>query len=192
MSPDSSRFFRARILVVDDAQLQVQIVAKILAKAGFLDVETASDGLDALTKTRCLEPALVILDLKMPNLDGFGYCELIRGDPSLPRMPILVQTASEERETMLRALSCGADDFLQKPLDAAELVLRVKIHLGRYFMLQDMGEMCLYLKMELEQTRHLLQTLEQSSAISPATLNRLNRHHEVLQAMTVMPSFATG
>lgn len=189
MSPASSRFSRARILIIDDSPLQVRLVSMALAKVGFLSIETAADGEEGLEKTRRFEPDMVILDLSMPKLDGYGYCEQVRSDPKIARMPILVQTAMEEREAKLRALSCGADDFLHKPLDADELALRVHIHLERYFMLQDTNEMCLYLKMELEQAHTMLWTLQESSA-PPAAMKMLNRHYDVLREMTVIPLFA--
>ena len=140
-----SRLSQASILVVDDSQFSTRLITTALAKAGFNAIETAKDGMEAMEKTRHLKPELVILDIVMPKLDGFGYCEQVRKDLDLPRMPIIVQTMLEDRETKLRALSCGADDFLHKPLDADELVLRTRVHLERYFMLQDLNEMCLYL-----------------------------------------------
>jgi DNA-binding response OmpR family regulator len=129
----------------------------------------------------------VILDLQMPNLDGFDYCERVRADVELPRMPIIVETVNDQREAKLRALSCGADDFLLKPLDMEELGLRVSIHLDRYFMMQDIQNMCLYLKMEFGEMQRVIQRVEQTNA-APHILDALQHHCEVLETMTALPA----
>ncbi len=131
------RFANARILVVDDLALNVKLISVALQAAGYSHIGSASNGLEALKETYHFQPDLVLLDLMMPVLDGFGYCEKIRSDPGARRMPIIVQTALGEREDKLRALSCGADDFINKPIDREELILRVHVHLERYFMFQD-------------------------------------------------------
>lgn len=184
--PDLSfRFAQATILVVDDAALSLRLITSALAKKGFNKLITANDGLEALEKTYALQPDLVLLDLHMPKLDGFGYCEKVRNDPTLSRMPIIVQTALEDRETKLRSLSdAGADDFLNKPLDVDELYLRVRLHLERSFMLQDVTQMCQYLSMELEETRGLVGQLAEPAP----TLHKWQRHCEVLAEIAVFPS----
>jgi DNA-binding response OmpR family regulator len=131
-----------------------------------------------------------MLDLKMPNLDGFGYCELVRKDHTLSRMPIIVQTSADDRETKIRALSCGVDDFLNKPFDPVELGLRARIHLSRYFMLQDANEMCIYLKWELEEAKSVMQRVQESN-LSNVTQYRLHRHYEALEAMSLISIVAT-
>jgi DNA-binding response OmpR family regulator len=137
----ASRFANARILIIDDAPYNVKLIASRLEAAGYKNIETAQDGLDGLEKTAIFRPELVLLDIMMPNLDGFGYCERIRADKTADPIPIIVQTALGDRESMLRALTCGADDFLKKPLDMEEINLRVYVHLKRYFMLQDLEKL---------------------------------------------------
>jgi len=181
------RLAHARILIVDDSRVSLTIITEALSKAGFQTIEKASDGLEAVEKTRIFKPDLVILDIRMPKLDGFGYCEQARKDSDIPHMPIIVQTALEDRETKLRALSSGADDFLNKPADPIELSLRARVHLERYFMLEDMRNMCDYLKMELDQAQSVMRQMSDAS-VSNKTMHMLNRHYEVLEAMTVLPS----
>lgn len=188
MRPLNYRLSQARVLIVDDIAFNLQLINAALAKAGFQKMDTARDGVEALEKTLSLKPDIVLLDLNMPNLDGFGYCERVRNHPEAPRMPIIVQTIIEEREAKLRALSSGADDFLNKPLDQEELVLRVCMHLERYFMLQDTSDMCRYLKMEVEQAQIILQRLEKSGVL-PSMLHAMDKHYEALKEMAVLPSF---
>ncbi|MDR3425047.1 MAG: response regulator [Alphaproteobacteria bacterium] len=178
----SLRCANARILIVDDAEFTRRLTSAALAKAGFRRIEFAKDGVEALQKTAELHPDLVILDLSMPRLDGFGYCERVRGDTSLPRMPIIVQTALEDRQSRLRALSCGADDFLTKPLDMDELCLRICVHVERYFMLCDANDMCGYLKMEIEQMQRLRAYMEQGHPASSGT-DLLDNHLDVMKVL---------
>lgn len=178
----NQRFANARILVVDDVDFTRRLISSALVKSGFSCIETAENGAEALQKTYDVCPDLVILDLNMPKLDGFGYCELVRGDKNLPRMPIVVQTGFDERKARLRALSCGADDFLTKPLDMDELSLRICVHVDRYFMLRDMSNMCDYLEMEVEKTQELRRYIEQSSEPQSGH-DLLDKHLDVMKEL---------
>jgi DNA-binding response OmpR family regulator len=177
-----TRFSCARILIVDDSVFERRLISIALERAGFTRMMTADDGADAVQKTYEFIPDLVLLDLKMPNLDGFGYCEMVRKDPALPKMPVIVQTASEDRQSRLHALSCGADDFLTKPLDITELTLRICAHIERYFMLRDMEDMCGYLKMELDMVQGLRSDIEKSD-FSASSKDNLDNHFEVLKQL---------
>ncbi|MFA5040125.1 MAG: response regulator [Bdellovibrionales bacterium] len=180
-----TRFSCARILVVDDSVFDRRLISMALKKAGFTRMMTADDGADAVQKTYDFHPDLVLLDLNMPNLDGFGYCEMIRKDNSLPRMPIVVQTALEDRQSRLHALSCGADDFLTKPLDMAELTLRICVHVERYFMFRDMEDMCGYLKMEMDMVAGLRGDIEKAK-VSDSNKTHLDNHFEVLEELACL------
>jgi DNA-binding response OmpR family regulator len=135
------RFANARILVVDDLSLNVKLIHVALEAAGYSHIASAYNGMEALEKTHHFQPDLVLLDIMMPVLNGYEYCKKIRSDPAARRMPIIVQTALGEREDKLHALSCGADDFINKPIDREELILRVHVHLERYFMFKDTDDM---------------------------------------------------
>jgi DNA-binding response OmpR family regulator len=179
MSNSTTRFPYARILVVDDSVFERMLITTALKKAGFSQIVTADDGSDALQKTYDYQPDIVLLDLNMPNLDGFGYCEKVRADARLPRMPIIVQTALEDRESRLQALASGCDDFLIKPLDMAELSLRICVHVERYFMLRDTQNMCTYLQMELETVKNLRESFVQPGS----NVVHLENHLEVLEQL---------
>lgn len=117
-----------RILVVDDQPANVALLEKILAAAGFSHVESTTDSLEVEERMRRNLPDLILLDLRMPNLDGFGVMErvtpLIRDAGTY--LPILVLTADVSPETKRRALSAGANDFLTKPFDPSEVELRLR------------------------------------------------------------------
>lgn len=184
-----SRFSYARLLVVDDSVFDRRLITLALKKVGFDKILTADDGADAVQKTYDFRPDLVLLDLNMPHLDGFGYCEMVRSDKSLPRMPIIVQTAMKNRQSWLHALSCGADDFLTKPLDMAELALRICVHVEHYFMLRDLTELCDYMKMEIETSHALLKNIDKSE-LPQSKRNILDRHYEVLEQIVCCSSYS--
>ncbi len=187
--PDSvTKYSHARILVVDDSVFDRRLISIALKKAGFNTIIAADDGAEAIQKTYDLLPDIVLLDLSMPNLDGFGYCEMVRNDDTLPHMPIIVQTSMKNRQSWLHALSCGADDFLTKPLDMTELTLRICVHVEHYFMLRDLENMCDYLKMELELSQNLRMDIEKSE-LSSMKKNMLNRHYEVLEQIVRSSSY---
>lgn len=117
--------FEPRILVVDDEPANVVLLRKMLGRAGYEDVATEVDGRAALAAIAAGGFDLILLDLHMPELDGFGVmsalADLVAQDDYVP---VLVLTADVTRETKTRALSLGAKDFLTKPFDRDEVLLR--------------------------------------------------------------------
>ncbi len=115
----------ARILVVDDNAMNVDILRTRLAASGY-DIVTASDGEEALAATAEHRPDLILLDVMMPKLNGVEVCRRIKGDPSLPFIPIILVTAQTETRDVVAALEAGGDEYLTKPVDQAALVARVR------------------------------------------------------------------
>jgi two-component system phosphate regulon response regulator PhoB len=128
--PGTERPHGERILVVDDEPDIVALVAYHLAKSGFR-VSTASSGTDAVDLARRERPALVVLDLMLPDLSGFEVLERLRTDEATQQVAVLMLTARREEPDRIRGLSLGADDYLTKPFSPQELVLRVGAILRR-------------------------------------------------------------
>ncbi|HET9755817.1 MAG TPA: response regulator transcription factor [Candidatus Limnocylindrales bacterium] len=120
----------APILVVDDDAKIVRLVRTYLERDGF-SVVTASDGPAALDAIETHAPALVVLDLMLPELDGRAVIRAVRRDEEAGRTPILVLSARSSTIDRIAGLEDGADDYLPKPFSPAELVLRVKSILRR-------------------------------------------------------------
>ena len=116
-----------RILVVDDEPNIVDLARMYLEKEGYR-VESASDGAKALDQIESREPALIVLDLMLPELDGFEVCRRTRARSDVP---IIMLTARDEDVDKIVGLELGADDYLTKPFNPRELVARVKAILRR-------------------------------------------------------------
>jgi len=121
---------KPKILVVDDEPEAVELVEFNLKQAGF-EVVTAADGEEALKKARSLQPALVVLDLMLPEVDGLEVCKLLRRDAATVKIPILMLTAKAAEIDRVLGLELGADDYVTKPFSPRELVLRIKKLLER-------------------------------------------------------------
>lgn len=116
------------ILVVDDEPNIIQLTRMYLERDGF-KVEAAEDGLSALEKVERLHPALMVLDVMLPEIDGIEVCRRLRMDDNI--IPILMLTARDEDIDKILGLELGADDYLTKPFNPRELVARVKAILRR-------------------------------------------------------------
>jgi class 3 adenylate cyclase len=112
------------ILVVDDTLPNIRLLEAILAPQGFA-VHAATSGRDALNQVSVLRPDLVLLDILMPEMDGYEVCKKLRADPANAGLPIVMITSSGDQEK-LTALNAGADDFIGKPFNKAELLARVR------------------------------------------------------------------
>ena len=126
LAPREAAPLEASILVVDDDARFLDLVTGMLRRPGATwKVETAADGYEALLRLGLSRPNLLILDLRMPQLDGLAVCRKIRVDPVLRTMRILAVTGYGDEYTAAAARDAGADDFLEKPFGVAELQARV-------------------------------------------------------------------
>ena len=116
----------ARIAIIDDEPINIKIVRKHLQVAGYSRFITTSDSTAAMQLLIAEKPDIVLLDVMMPQVDGIEILQQVRADPQLRHTPVLILTASTDTQTKLRALNAGATDFLAKPVDAADLLPRIR------------------------------------------------------------------
>jgi CheY-like chemotaxis protein len=116
---------KSRILIADDNEPNVELLEAYLSG---MDVETAvaKDGQDTLAKVASFRPHLILLDIMMPKLSGFEVCKKIKSDPSTSGIMVLMVTALNELGDIERGVQAGTDDFLSKPVNKAELLIRVE------------------------------------------------------------------
>jgi putative two-component system response regulator len=121
------------ILIVDDEAAGRQTLESILEGQGY-KLEMAENGAQALEKARRILPDVILLDIMMPDMDGFEVCRRLRSDPLLAEVPIIILTALDDRKSLLKGLDAGADDYLTKPYDRYELRARLMgiTRLNRY------------------------------------------------------------
>ncbi len=136
---------RPRVLVVDDNADMRDYISRLLAP--HYDVATAADGVEALDRVRQETPDLVLTDVMMPRLDGFGLLQALHADPMTTGVPVVMLSARAGEEGTVEGLEAGADDYLVKPFSARELLARVRVNL------------------ELDKVRRVRHTLERSQAL---------------------------
>src|SRR5215468_2148009 len=113
-----------RIMIVDDSREMASALAALLQLSGHT-VELFSEGRRALDAITNHPPDLIILDVQMPDLDGYAVCTALKRDSTTWDIPVIMVTIEGEREARLQGIEAGADDYLSKPVDARELELRV-------------------------------------------------------------------
>ena len=123
---DLANYVKMRILIVDDEPANVALLEDMLSEQGYTHLKSTTDSREVLALCSEFDPDLVLLDLFMPHVDGFAILEALRGDRTEVFLPIIVLTADVNEETKLRALNLGATDFLNKPLDHIEVLLRIR------------------------------------------------------------------
>ena len=113
----------ARVLVVDDIPVNVRLLEAKLS-AEYYDVITANSGAEALEIIKSEPPDIVLLDVMMPEMDGFEVCRRIKADPATALLPVIMVTALNEQSDRVTGLEAGADDFLTKPVRDMALFAR--------------------------------------------------------------------
>ena len=116
------------VMVIDDQTANVQVVGQLLTRANY-DVVPVLDGREALALAERSPPDLVLLDMRMPGVDGFDVLEGLQSMPQTRDVPVVFLTADQERESLTRAFSAGAVDYITKPFIPEELLARVRTHL---------------------------------------------------------------
>ena len=119
-----------KILVVEDDDIVARTVERCLRRGDF-KITLANSGVEGLQTARRMLPDLVVLDVIMPGMDGYTVCREMRADPLLKNVPILFLTAKAKDEDKITGLTAGADDYLSKPFNLDELLLRVRAILRR-------------------------------------------------------------
>lgn len=174
---------RARLLIIDDEPDQVRLMTRILQTAGYSHIEGLSDAADSLNVVRDFAPDLILLDLRMDGIDGFEVLsQLRRYLPADEFLPVLVVTSEPGRQSRERALSLGATDFLSRPFEIFDVILRVRNLLQtRFLHLELMARNELLEAQVLERTRKLAQSQEELKLAQLDVIDRLahvGEHHD--------------
>lgn len=117
-------------LVVENEQVMGRMLSYLFMSRG-IKVETALNGIEAFLSIEKKRPDIIILDLMMPGMDGFEFCDKIKADPNYNDIPIIVVSALPSSSNRTKLLSMGALDYIQKPFDSSELVNKIEEALGK-------------------------------------------------------------
>jgi CheY-like chemotaxis protein len=145
-----------KILIADDNLTNVELLEAYLSDVD-CEIAVAADGRQTLERVAEFHPDLILLDIMMPKLSGFEVCQTLKGDPATRHIMILMVTALGERGDIERAVACGCNDFVSKPINKLDLLLRVK----------NMLELR-HVTDELERLRRYIDAMEQTRRQRPA------------------------
>jgi CheY-like chemotaxis protein len=118
-----------KILVVDDSKTTLLVEAMILKKGPY-ELVTASDGVEAVEKAAAEHPDLILMDVVMPRMDGFAACQALRQREDTQAIPIILVTTRGEAANVETGFVSGCSDYVTKPINAVELLAKVRDHLG--------------------------------------------------------------
>ncbi len=193
-----NRFPDARILIVDDEPASIRSLTHLLNAAGYVHVRSTSDPTEVHSLYRERDPDLVLLDLQMPGLDGIGVLEQLRAEaPAHAYLPVLVITGDGSRDARHRALAAGAKDFLTKPFELEEILLRIGNVLHTRFLHRELTAHNQALEQRVsERTRELdsahLDTLERLALAAEFRDDETGRHTERVGEIAALLAHALG
>jgi two-component system, sensor histidine kinase and response regulator len=162
--PPPTELAGARLLIVDDAPQNLRLISDFLAEQGFELMLTRS-GAQALEKIHLGTPDLVLLDVRMPDMDGFEVCRRLKAEPAVADIPVIFMTAMDDMGHKLEGFRVGAVDYVTKPIQREELVARIRLHLQLHRLQRELVSK----NAELEAYAH---TIAHSLKTPLATANR--------------------
>ncbi len=128
MNDENLSTFSSDILVVDDVSENLKLLLSLLTPVGY-KVRPASNGAEALDAVKRKKPDLILLDIKMPGMDGFEVCKRLKADSQLKKIPIIFITALGETADKVKAFHAGGVDYITKPFQEEEVLMRVQTHI---------------------------------------------------------------
>ncbi len=179
------------VLVVDDVPVNIQLLSTYLSSEGYY-VISARNGLEALDQIQKNSPDLVLLDVMMPKMNGFEVCEIVKADKETKFIPVIMVTALNELQDKIKGMNSGADDFICKPFNKMELLVRVRSLLRIKSLNDALSEKVIELQRAKEELRQLaitdgLTTLYNYRYFQEQLLQELNRaRRHSLQVSLVM------
>lgn len=182
-----------KILIVDDEEKNLKLMGAILKNYNY-DYETAKNGREALEKTKEISPDSIFLDIMMPEMDGYEVCSRLKEEPSTQHIPIVMVTALADRESRLKGLEVCANDFLTKPVDSTELMMRTKnlLKVKEFgdFLKQHNELLETEVKERTSQLRLALQELSKSNKQLEESRNKLKESYiDTIHRLTIIAEF---
>lgn len=187
-TPNEKRIRAATILLIEDDPFSLSLTVRALETHGFHNLIQTSDAASAMQVLQTRTPDLVILDLLIPETDGFDICRIIKSKPLLKDVPILAYTALENEEKRLSIFNMGASDLAIKPINPEELIARCRIHLEKRFILKDLQDYRSRMEEDLSNARAMQNMLMPDSAM----IGSIEAQHHLEISTLFNPSIAIG
>ncbi len=127
-----------RVLVIEDNLSNQTVLTRLINIMGIQHIAVANDGIEGLKKVESFAPDLIILDITMPRMNGYEVLRELKKDKATSTIPVLIQTAADNREAREKTFSCGATDFITKPVNPLEFFARVRVHLENRLLIQSL------------------------------------------------------
>ena len=176
----------ARILIVDDALKNIQVLGTMLRKEGY-QIQVAQNGLQALKVVETELPDLILLDVMMPQLDGFETCKLLKASERTKEIPIVFLTAKTETEYVIEGFDLGAVDYVTKPFNPTELLVRVNTHLTLYRLQQKLEQQVERRTAELR--RALAELRKALQKATDAERRTYKAHQDTIQRLGIVAEY---
>jgi PAS domain S-box-containing protein len=154
----------ARVLAVDDDEAILELLEDILTEHGY-SVRTYTQGQQALAAALADPPDLILLDIRMPTIDGYGICAALKADPRTDQVPVIFVSGLQESFDKLRAFTAGAVDYITKPFDTEELLARVATHMALRRAQHQLQQQNIRLEQEIHGRRRAEQSLRESHVL---------------------------
>ncbi|MEQ8190665.1 MAG: hybrid sensor histidine kinase/response regulator [Candidatus Eremiobacterota bacterium] len=152
------------ILIVDDNSVSIRMLVHVLKKKDY-DIAISRNGCQAINMLEDIHPDLILLDIMMPDLDGFKVCRTLKDNPRTREIPVIFLTAKEETEDLVQAFELGAVDYVTKPFNGLELLARVQTHLDLKFARDTQRELLIKLEENLKEIKEKNEKLEELNKI---------------------------
>ena len=164
---------KGKVLIADDERDVVRLVSRNLKRAGFT-VSEVSNGEEVFARVVAELPTLVVLDIMLPELDGFEVCRLLKSDPRTSRIPIILLTAKALERDRVHGLELGADDYVTKPFSPRELVLRVQAQVRKFQGHRESGDVVQVGEIVLDRTEHAVRVAGRTLEFTPTEFKLLS------------------
>ncbi len=183
MNNENLSTFSSDILVVDDVSENLKLLLSLLTPVGY-KVRPASNGAEALDAVMEKKPDLILLDIKMPGMDGFEVCKRLKADSQLKKIPIIFISALGETADKVKAFHAGGVDYITKPFQEEEVLMRVQTHIELHRMRVNLesivAERTLNLQMSYEEIKQLKKRLEHENIFLRQEIEIQFRHDEIV------------
>lgn len=184
----ASELTSCRVLVIEDNLSNQAVLTRLLSIMGITQVCMANDGVDGLQKVGEFRPDLIVLDITMPRMNGYEVLHELKKDKETASIPVLIQTAADNREAREKTFSSGATDFITKPVNPLEFFARVRVHLENRLLVQNLEKQLSQIETELASA----QRMQVGILPSKKDIEDVRKKYHLDIAQYFLPSSALG